>query len=269
MKRLGFSEYEVKAYLSLLEAYPVNGYGLSKVSGIPRSRIYEVLSSLEEKQLVFKEVVDEATMYYPLEPDLLVEKLRRDMGQILSHVESFTKKRYSAKKEDQRMITITGYEEILSFVELIIKRAQTRIALSIWEKEALSLSGALQDAAQRGVAIKGIYFGENAPVEGLVYHRRIDRYLTEKKERHMNIIIDSNQVVSGVISRGDQSRVSFIKDAGFVEMSEDFISHDVMINAYSNKISGAEKEAFEAFSDQARRDYFDYSKEAFEAWNKK
>lgn len=35
MKKLGLSEYEVKAYLKLLEKYPVNGYTLSKNLGIP------------------------------------------------------------------------------------------------------------------------------------------------------------------------------------------------------------------------------------------
>ncbi len=40
--------------MSLLEKHPLNGYGLSKVSGIPRSRIYDVLQNLEDKQIVFK-----------------------------------------------------------------------------------------------------------------------------------------------------------------------------------------------------------------------
>jgi len=54
MKKLGFSEYESRVYLSLLTHYPVNGYTLSKNSGIPRSRIYEVLESLKAKQVVFE-----------------------------------------------------------------------------------------------------------------------------------------------------------------------------------------------------------------------
>ena len=52
MKQLGFSEYECKAYLTLLEQFPLTGYSLSKKSGIPRSRIYDVLESLAGKQMV-------------------------------------------------------------------------------------------------------------------------------------------------------------------------------------------------------------------------
>ena len=77
MKSLGLSEYEVKAYLSLLEKNPLNGYSLSKESGIPRSRIYEVLDMLKTKGMVFEQSDEKTTIYYPLEPKLLISKLER------------------------------------------------------------------------------------------------------------------------------------------------------------------------------------------------
>ena len=66
MKRLGFSEYECKAYLKLLEDFPINGYTLSKNSGIPRSRIYEVLKNLIDKQMVFEQAEEKNKLYYPV-----------------------------------------------------------------------------------------------------------------------------------------------------------------------------------------------------------
>jgi len=269
MKRLGFSEYEVKAYMGLLESYPLNGYGLSKISSIPRSRIYEVLGNLEEKGVVFKQTDEEATVYFPLEPNLLIDKLKKELTQVIESVQTYTRDIYDSKKEDRRMIRIKGYEDILSFIELLIGRAEKRIAVSLWEEESKILEQALVSAQDRGVLIRGIYFGKEMPVKGLVKHRRIDRYLIEKKERHINITIDGEQVVSGVISRGYDSSVSWIKDTGFVEMSEDYISHDVMINAYSNNIDGQAREAFERFSDEARKNYFDYTDEEFDTWKYK
>jgi HTH-type transcriptional regulator, sugar sensing transcriptional regulator len=44
--RSDFTEYEAKAYLTLLEESPLTGYAVAKNSGVPRSRIYEVLDSL-------------------------------------------------------------------------------------------------------------------------------------------------------------------------------------------------------------------------------
>lgn len=57
-----------------------------------------------------------------------------------------------------------------------------------------------------------------------------------------------------------------MKDSGLAEMSEDFISHDVMINAYAEHISGKAREDFERFSDESRRDYYGYDPETFNEW---
>jgi hypothetical protein len=35
LQQLGFSEYEARAYLALLQQNPLNGYELAKVSGLP------------------------------------------------------------------------------------------------------------------------------------------------------------------------------------------------------------------------------------------
>ena len=47
LQQLGFSEYEARAYLALLQRNPLNGYELAKVSGLPRANVYAVLQKLE------------------------------------------------------------------------------------------------------------------------------------------------------------------------------------------------------------------------------
>ncbi|OEU44603.1 MAG: hypothetical protein BBJ60_03575 [Desulfobacterales bacterium S7086C20] len=51
INKLLLSQYETKAYLSLVAKYPLNGSQLSKHSGIPSAKIYEVLRNLLEKGL--------------------------------------------------------------------------------------------------------------------------------------------------------------------------------------------------------------------------
>ncbi|BES64268.1 TrmB family transcriptional regulator [Gottschalkiaceae bacterium SANA] len=261
MKKLGFSAYEVKAYMSLLQQYPVNGYGLSKKSGIPRSRIYEVLNSLEEKQVVFKQEDGDALIYYPLEPKLLIRKLREDLNEIIGRVDQMASSQLNRNRDDQRMIVIKDRQKIIKLLKLLISEAQSRIALSIWDEEIMELMEPLKEAKARGIQIRGIYFGTTLPFSTMTAHRRIDRYLLEKKERHLSVILDGQQVISGVISRGADSRVTWIKDPGFVEMSEDYISHDIMINQYAETLRGQAKNNFETFSDSSRKEYFEYKDE--------
>ena len=49
LKELGFSQYEAACYVALVGDHPLNGSQLSKISGIARSRIYDVLRSLLAK----------------------------------------------------------------------------------------------------------------------------------------------------------------------------------------------------------------------------
>ncbi len=46
-------------------------------------------------------------------------------------------------------------------------------------------------------------------------------------------------------------------------MSEDYISHDLMVNLYSNKLEEDERQEYENFMDNARKEYFAYTDEAF------
>lgn len=54
LRNFAFSKYESKCYLALLAKHPANGSQLSRLSGIARSRIYDVLRSLANKKIVFE-----------------------------------------------------------------------------------------------------------------------------------------------------------------------------------------------------------------------
>jgi sugar-specific transcriptional regulator TrmB len=70
---LRFSRYEIASYLSLVEHHPANGSQLSHRSGIARSKIYDVLRSLESRGLVGQ--IGQG-IYVPLPPDELIKRIR-------------------------------------------------------------------------------------------------------------------------------------------------------------------------------------------------
>lgn len=268
MKQLGFSEYECKAYLKLLEDFPLNGYALSKNSGIPRSRIYEVLKNLIDKQMVFEQEEEKNKLYYPVEPYVFIKKLKTHYKDLFSNVSQFAEKLYKEKKQDDKLVVIRGRQNIICFLNRSIEGAQKRIALSIWEEEIKDLTLELNKALKRGVVLRGIYLGEHNPYDTLVPHRRIKRYMAEKKERYISIIIDEAHAISGVVSRGEDSKVTWTQDEGFIEVSEDYIAHDLVVNLYSASLNEKEYEKFEKFTESVHRQYFNYSDEEFTAYKK-
>lgn len=259
LKKLGFSEYESKAYLKLLESYPVNGYALSKSSGIPRSRIYEVLKSLMEKQMVFEQIKEKSTLYTPVEPDVFLKRVRLEFEDIFSGVADYTNEVYDKHGNNEHLVVVNGRRNIVDFITLLIKSASKRIALSIWEEELQELLPELSKAASRGVALRGIYLGENNPFSTLVPHRRLKRYMEQKKQRHIYVIIDGETVLSGIVSKGEASKATWTRDEGFVEIAEDYIAHDLVVNLFSGSLSDSEYRKFEAFSEDVHRDYYRFS----------
>lgn len=268
MKKLGFSEYESKAYLKLLENYPVNGYTLSKASGVPRSRIYEVLKNLMEKQMVFEHQEEKNTLYSPVEPKVFMKMVKSDYDDIFDNINRFTKKAYNKKEDTGNLVVINGRRSIFEFINHMIKGAKKRIALSIWPDDIGELLPELDKALGRGIILRGIFFGEQVPYDTLVPHRRIKRLLAHKKQRYLSVIIDGATVLSGIVSRGEDSKVTWTHDEGLIEMSEDFIAHDLVINLYSSSLEKQEYKKFEEFSEDVYHRYFHYSKDEMETFKK-
>jgi sugar-specific transcriptional regulator TrmB len=52
LANIGLSDYAIHTYLSLLQHHPINGSQLSKRSGIPRARIYDILRTLKARGFV-------------------------------------------------------------------------------------------------------------------------------------------------------------------------------------------------------------------------
>ena len=84
----------------------------------------------------------------------------------------------------------------------------------------------------------------------------------------MSIIIDRTHMLSGIVSRGEDSQVTWTRDEGLIEISEDYIAHDLIVNLYSASLDEKEYMAFEEFADTVHNHYFHYSDEEFAAYKK-
>ena len=65
---LGMTKYEAKGYLALIGRGEATPAEISRLAGIPRQRVYDVLSSLAER-LVVRQVEGSTQRYRALPPD--------------------------------------------------------------------------------------------------------------------------------------------------------------------------------------------------------
>ena len=57
--------------------------------------------------------------------------------------------------------------------------------------------------------------------------------------------------------------MTWSRDEGFIEVSEDYIAHDLVVNLYSASLGKAAYRKFEDFADRVHDNFFHYSEAEF------
>ncbi len=92
LRDLGLSEYEARAYRSLLETGPTTAKELSRVSDVPMGRIYDVLNAIEQYNLARSQSASRPKKYVAVEPatalDRLLDDKKRELAERAEQYES-------------------------------------------------------------------------------------------------------------------------------------------------------------------------------------
>ncbi|WP_242220520.1 TrmB family transcriptional regulator [Bacillus cereus group sp. BfR-BA-01380] len=231
IQSLGFNQYEAKAYVALVYLGTSSAYQVSKQSGVPRARIYEVLEGLEKMGVVMKEEVNEAAQYSSLPVDVFLESIKQKWEDTYTSVQQELKVFESQRpKADPRVTTIKGEETILSFCRILLRRAQSRIIISMWGTMYEKLEDDLQEM-QKTCSLKGIVFQVENPLPNLVIHRKTDYVDNIGEKKWFIISIDGKEMIYGhpVEQNGN---TFYTDDSVHVSLLENYIWHDVLVNRF-------------------------------------
>ena len=221
----GFSQYEITAYLTLVGDHPVNGSQLSRGSGIPRAKIYDVLRSLQRKGAV-AEVG--SGQYAPLPPEELFNRLRHTFESSIELLETRIKAATGTSNYDY-VWTLKGYDRAIEKAQAMIISARQEIYTRLFPQEGHTLSVSLQQAADRGIEIKYISMGSPADHFDLqVVHPEADRIEKNLGGRSFDLVVDREELLVGMFETGreDQAQVNWAKNHWFVVATRDSLRHD-------------------------------------------
>ncbi|MDK2782837.1 MAG: HTH-type transcriptional regulator, sugar sensing transcriptional regulator [Thermococcaceae archaeon] len=131
LQKLGLTKYESLAYITLLKLGTSKATDLTKESGIPHTRIYDVLSSLHRKGFV-DIMHGTPRMYKPVNPEIVFEKLKEELLSDIDSVKKALLELYkSVHGEDIPEIwTIHGFENTLERAEYIIRSAKREVLIN-------------------------------------------------------------------------------------------------------------------------------------------
>lgn len=190
---IGLTEYEAKAYISLVEKGASNAGDLSEQTEIPHSKIYEVLMRLEKKKLV--EVQKSRPLFFKaIRPSIalqgieteqkgylqqeLVEKKRsienrfsNRMQEILKaetfleELDNFYEKKEEVEPSEEFVWTIRGKSNLWSQAKEIILNAQTEVRLMVPSDDFSELESVIKTACSNGVKVQSIVHEITASVK--------------------------------------------------------------------------------------------------------
>jgi sugar-specific transcriptional regulator TrmB len=152
LQSLGFSEYEARAYVALLQRGPMTGYQLARASGIPRPNIYPVLDRLQERGAVGRLEVPDGTQYTALAAEEMLSRLGREMDGRLERAH-LSMKALDIAPETALVWNLRGYELVIERARELIDSAHNRMLIGTWSNEARELATAVEGAVERGVTI--------------------------------------------------------------------------------------------------------------------
>ncbi|MBA3073169.1 MAG: TrmB family transcriptional regulator [Anaerolineae bacterium] len=233
---LGFTDYEARVYLALLKQSPLTGYAISRVSGVPRSKVYEVLSSLVDRGDVLISY-GEPIQYTPKPPAELIETRRLTIEKQLSDAEKGLEEFTNLKTPNDLIWDIRGCDEIFYRVNEVIGRANNQILMEIWEEDVNEIHEALETASNRGVSISIMAYGKPDLPFAQVYTHEPGAHEIEDQfgGRWIIVSIDGLEIVAGIVSLGKDSRAAWSSHLGIVMPIAEQIKHDLYISIILNK----------------------------------
>lgn len=251
LKNSGYTQYESKAYIALLQNSDVTAYQISKDSGIPRARIYEVLANLMQKGIVSKNDSTEKTTYIPLPVDVFLQKMTTAWESDFQDLSSSLKKiEVKSEKDEKTVMKLHDEEAILSYCQTIIQSAKFKILISMWDDMYERLRPFLEERQQQ-LAIHGITLHVENAISTVDAHR--STYFTERptSEGWFIVSVDSEKLVYGP-SIDEKSIAFFTDDPIHIRLLEDYIWHDVLVN----RLVKRSKDALEDWVKEQRAAFF-------------
>jgi sugar-specific transcriptional regulator TrmB len=227
--RIGFSEYEAKAYVALLRESPVTGYQIAKLSGVPRSMVYEVLGKLVARGAAMTLRKEGSTQYAPVPATEFLDQWHREHEDLVASLKDDLTLLDNAS-DLEYVWSIEGHENVMAKAEEMIGQAGQRIYLSLQPALFPALEPALRAAVGRRVQVV-VYSTEALDLPG---GRVIANPAPEVTRERVGglwlvLVIDEQEVLIGELLTENRARASWTGSPLFVFVAEHHLRTDLYL----------------------------------------
>lgn len=151
LQQFGFTQNESQVYTSLITIdQALDATAIVKRSGVPRSKVYEVLTKLSEKGIILEATVEKKRQYTALPMEAMIEKLKTDFE---ANIEQLKKIEVAEMEIDDRVWTLKENQSITSVIKELSEGAQESIHISAWADDLEKMMPLLESKYKQGLEI--------------------------------------------------------------------------------------------------------------------
>lgn len=214
----GLTRQEASIYVLLVLEGNLNGYEVSKRSGISRSNAYNALAGLVEKGAAY--VIEEQTVRYTPVP---IEELAANKIRLLSEAAQKLRIQLPTRREEtEDYITIKGKRQIEDKLKNLITQTKERIYLSFASDRMKQYEPLLTCLLQKGIKVVIITDPPYTLEEAIVYHG-------EKRTEQIRVIADSRYVLTGAIQDEYHATCLYSSNNNLVEVFKEALSNEIKL----------------------------------------
>ncbi|MBO8173940.1 MAG: TrmB family transcriptional regulator [Thermococcus sp.] len=225
LKELGFNEYEVSAYLTLIKEGPLTAGELATLSKVPQPRIYDVIRTLMGKGFVIT-IGGRPKKVVAVNPEKVFSEIERKYVRKVNLVKEMLKELYNpGEGEIGNIIVVKSKITFEKYVKDAIKNAKRHISLALPLPFLKRIQDDLMKKKKMGVEIDLFVYGtgEVTPVAHKIKVREVPDPFILIQDKEMGIYAPSEALMSRTSSLHGYAMI--IKDENLLFMFDRYFYH--------------------------------------------
>lgn len=217
--KFDLTRQEAIIYECLLQNGKLTGYEAAKLTGISRSNVYTVLSSLVEKGAAQLQEEVSAKKYIAVDPqefcENYIENLKKEEDWVVLHAPD-------RKTEEDGYITVSGKDNIINKAKKLLQETKERVYISGNVEFLEKIQREMERAESEGKKVVVITDEKNSIWPGKIYY-------SKDRKKQIGMIADSKYVLSGEFGEETQNTCLYSGQRNFAELFKEAMANEIKL----------------------------------------
>lgn len=230
LNKIGLTDAEAKVYLTLLQHGNLSGYEASKLAGVPRSKIYNLLESLIKKGFILYTQYENNNKYSAISMAEVADRVKQQTDDVLSCLTEKLSVLPKCTNMDY-IWHIRSNDNVFAKCRDIIKKTEKELLLQVWKEDYPSIKEELLCLEKSGVHLGIVFFNmtesDDLPFKHYCLHKMEKEKKSEMGGRWITLVSDNKEVVFGQIISDSVSEVIWTENRPMIVLASEMVRHDL------------------------------------------